>query len=240
MGDPRKHRKTYSTPSHPWNKERLDTEKSYIIKYGLVNKKEVYKTESMLRNIKLNAKRLLRSQPGPQRDKEHTQMMDRLKSLNLLNAESTDDTILSLTASDLLNRRLQSIVHKKGLASSVKQARQFIVHEHILVGDKKITSPSYLVTREEESKIAFSPSSNLSKEDHPERRVQTDRIKKEVEIIKPKVDEKRLLEEDVIPEEKEIPEEEIEIEVQEVIEDFTDIEDSSEEAEEKSEEVAKK
>lgn len=239
MGDPRKHRKIYSTPSHPWNKDRLDTEKEYVKKYGLSNKKEIYKVESNLRSIKLNAKRLLRTQ-GTQRDIEHEQMMTRLKSLGLLNVDSTDDSILSLNTSDLLDRRLQSIVFKKGLANSMKQARQFIVHEHIMVGDKKITSPSYIISITEESNISFSPGSKLANEDHPERKIEKDKIKQEVEATKPKVDEKRLLEEDIAPEET-ISENEIEIKVEESIEDIEKAaeETSSSETEKVAEETEK-
>ncbi|PLW79729.1 30S ribosomal protein S4 [Candidatus Woesearchaeota archaeon] len=228
MGDPKKHRKTYSTPSHPWNKERLDAEKSYVKSYGLVNKKEIYKAESMLRNIKSNAKRLLRSQAGPQRDKEHTEMMARLKNLGLLNDQSDDDSILSLQATDLFDRRLQSIVFRKGLASSMKQARQFIVHEHITIGDKKITSPSYLVPVTEEVKVSFAATSNFAKEDHPERKIQTAKIKKEIEMTKPKKDEKRLLDEDVVPEEDN---QDLEVKVEETIEDIEDIKKAVEESE---------
>jgi len=66
-------------------------------------------------------------------------------------------------------RRLQTVLFKKGMARSVKQARQFIVHEHVLIGDKKITSPAYLVKVSEEASISFAVSSPLISEDHPER-----------------------------------------------------------------------
>lgn len=217
MGDPRKHRKTYSTPAHPWNKERLDIEKEYTREFGLKNKKEIYKVESALRKIKSNAKRLLRGQKTPQKDMEHAQMMARLKSIGLLTGNSDDDSILSLETKDLLNRRLQSIVYKKGLALSMNQARQFIVHEHIVIGNKKVTSPSYIVPVAEEAQIAFTATSLLANEDHPERKIHSDKTKKAVEAAKPKVDGKRLLDEDVVPEEKV---EEIEVKVEETIEDI--------------------
>ena len=61
------------------------------------------------------------------------------------------------------------MVFSKGLAKSVKQARQFIKHHHILVGDKLIDSPSHLVLREEENKIRFNPKSDLANPEHAER-----------------------------------------------------------------------
>ena len=67
-----------------------------------------------------------------------------------------------------MERRLQTQVVRRGLARTMKQARQMIVHRHIMVGDKIITSPSYLVKAEEEDKIKFAPKSPFSNPDHPE------------------------------------------------------------------------
>jgi ribosomal protein S4 len=79
------------------------------------------------------------------------------------------EDVLSLTVKDILDRRLQTIVYNQGLTKSVKQARQFIVHGHIFVGDKKVTIPSYLVLAGEEDKIIFDANSALSDAEHPER-----------------------------------------------------------------------
>ena len=43
MGDPRKTRKKYDTPQHPWQKERMDQESVFLKEYGLKNKKEIWK-----------------------------------------------------------------------------------------------------------------------------------------------------------------------------------------------------
>lgn len=180
MGDPKKTRKKYSTPSHPWKRERLEKEKPLKADYGLKNKKEIYIMDSFLKNIKSQIK-LLSSQDSAQATKEREQILAKLRRMNLLDESGTMDTILGLDIKNVMERRLQSLVYKKGLANSIKQARQYIVHEHIIVGNKKITSPSYLVTRAEEASITFSPSSSLSSEDHPERAVQKKAIKKELE-----------------------------------------------------------
>ena len=42
------------------------------------------------------------------------------------------------------------------------QSRQLITHEHVAVGSKKITAPSYLVSVEEEPKIRLVYSINLA------------------------------------------------------------------------------
>jgi len=43
----------------------------------------------------------------------------------------------------LLESRLDNIVHRAGLAPSRAQARQLILHGHVAVGGKKVTVPSY-------------------------------------------------------------------------------------------------
>ncbi len=168
MGDPKKIRKKYQTPSHPWIKNRIDSEKKLTREFGTQNKKEIWKMETILKNFKTQAKKLL-ALTSNQAKVETQHLFRRVKELNLVTGEATFDQVLGLEIEDVMARRLQTIVFKKGLARTIKQARQFIVHEHILVGDKKITSPSYLVSVLEESSVSFAVSSPLISEDHPER-----------------------------------------------------------------------
>lgn len=168
MGDPKKLRKSYSTPVHPWNAENIKSEKELIKEYGLGNKKELWKMNSILKRYKDTAKKLIaiRTKQG---EKERKQMMEKLQQQGLINAGAELDDVLSLEVKDILERRLQSLVFRKGLARSMKQARQFIVHRHVMIGDKKITFPSMVVSREEEGQITFDGNSPLSEEEHPER-----------------------------------------------------------------------
>jgi len=152
MGDPRKQRKSYDTPSHPWRKDRIEKEKELVRKYGLKNKKDIWKAESKLRQIRRIARNLLSSH-GEQAKKEEAQLMSKLQKLGLLKGEADLDSVLGLTIEDILERRLQSLVHRKGLARSPKQARQLVVHGHIRVGGRRIKSPSYLVPVEQEETI---------------------------------------------------------------------------------------
>jgi len=46
----------------------------------------------------------------------------------------------------LLERRLDNVVYRLKMATSREQARQLVVHGHILVNGKKVYSPSYLVS----------------------------------------------------------------------------------------------
>lgn len=179
MGDPKKIRSKYQTPVHPWQKERLEQEKSLVQQYGLSKKTEVYKADSQLKKFKRIAKNLV-SKPGEQAVKEKQQLFTKLKSLNLLQEESLD-MVLGLKLEQLLERRLQTVLVRKGLARTISQARQMIVHRHVIVNGKMITSPSYLVSVEEEQNISFYAGSKFSDEEHPERK-QPETVKdKEVE-----------------------------------------------------------
>lgn len=170
MGDPKRIRKKYDTPSHPWIKSRIDEEKRLSKEYGTKNKKELWKMETQLKRFKSQAKKLIALKTD-QAAVEREHLFRRVKELGLVQGNVTYDSILSLNSDDVMNRRLQSIVVSKELARSPKQARQFITHEHIVVGDKVITSPSYLVTVAEESQVGFAVGSPFFKEDHPERAV---------------------------------------------------------------------
>ncbi|MBW3017534.1 30S ribosomal protein S4 [Candidatus Woesearchaeota archaeon] len=188
MGDPRKQRKKYTTPMHPWQKERLDAEAERRTKDGTKNKREIRKMTSKLKAFFVGAKKA-NSARTEQDKKEAEQLLTRLRKLGLITETDGPDTILSLTLPHIMERRLQTLVVKKGLAKTVKQARQYITHEHILIGDRKITSPSYLVTLEEEGLITFDPKSAFNDPMHPEREKLIEKEKEELkkELKKEKV-----------------------------------------------------
>ncbi len=168
MGDPKKHRKKYSTPGHPWQSERIDEEKKFIKEYGFRNKTEIWKVSEFLRNATAQAKKLV-TLSGPQADKERQLLLDRLRRYGLLSPEADIDAILSLSLRDVMERRLQTLVYKKSLCNSVKQARQFITHGHVCINARVITSPAYLVPISEETQLSFRENSGLSDPEHPER-----------------------------------------------------------------------
>jgi small subunit ribosomal protein S4 len=135
---------------------------------------------------------------------EAEQLLTRVRRLGLIDETQGADTILGLQLSNIMERRLQTIVLKKGLARTAKQARQFITHEHILIGNKKITSPSYLVTLEEEGLITFDPKSAFNDPMHPERAKAEDEDAKKLKEIKKK--EEKVEEKQPEKEEKAAPE----------------------------------
>lgn len=143
----RKH-KRYSRPKRPFEKERILEEGKIKEKYGLKNKREIWKAEAKISSIRQKAKKLISSSP-----KEQALLFEKLKKIGF-KVESISD-ILSLDKKDYLNRRLQTIVVQKKFASTPKMARQLIVHKKILIEDRAINSPSYIVPIDLEEKISL-------------------------------------------------------------------------------------
>jgi small subunit ribosomal protein S4 len=162
MGDPKRSKKSYAKPRHPWQAERIEEEKKIVKKHGLKNKKELWKCQTMLRNFRRQARKSM-ALGTAQAEKEEKQLLDKLERLNLLK-NPTPDGVLALQINDILERRLQTRVYKKGLANTVSQARQYIVHGHISVRGSKITSPGHLVKRDEEETIQFSAHTKIKAE----------------------------------------------------------------------------
>ncbi len=168
MGDPKKNRKKFSKPAHPWNKERIEAESVLMKEYGFKNKKELWKMTSKLSTIKRIAKKNIAA-GTKQAEKERAQQIKKLQKLGLATETTSVDEILGVTLRDMLEKRLQTVVYKKGFARSVTQARQFITHGHIRIGERKVDSPSYLVGAEELPLVTFKQESTLSSIEHPER-----------------------------------------------------------------------
>ena len=170
MGDPKFSRRRYVRPSHPWIGDRIEEERKILKKYGLKSKRELWKMESFLRRSRAQARSLqakLRLQ-DEQAKKETSLLLNRLKLLGILKGDANSiDDVLAVTLDTVLGRRLESIVFYKGLARTQGQARQFITHGHIVVNDRRVTIPSYLVRKDEEDKIRYHPRSPLSDPMHP-------------------------------------------------------------------------
>jgi small subunit ribosomal protein S4 len=63
--------------------------------------------------------------------------------------EATGETLLSM-----LERRLDNVLFRLKLATTRRQARQIVVHGHILVNGKKVYTPSFLVDVQDEVSLA--------------------------------------------------------------------------------------
>ncbi|MDY6765026.1 MAG: 30S ribosomal protein S4 [Halobacteria archaeon] len=169
MGYPGKNRKKYETPNHPYQGGRIQDEHSLVEEYGLKSKRELWNAQSDLRRYRREARRLLGEAESEQTQKEREQLQGHLRRLGILKEDSTLDDILTLDITDILERRLQTIVYRKGLANTPDQARQFISHGHITIGQRRVRVPSYMVETKEEDDIGFYHNSPLSDDLHPER-----------------------------------------------------------------------
>jgi len=166
LGDPKRQRKKYETPKKPWDMQRLQLELRYLGEYGLRNKRELWRHKTQLSRIRAIARGLL-AKPQEVRVKAEMVLLDKLKRMGLLSESATLDHVLDLTLEDILNRRLQTLVYKLGLAKTIHQARQFIVHGHIAVNNRIVRVPSYLVKAGEEDKIHYAPDSPFNNSKHP-------------------------------------------------------------------------
>jgi small subunit ribosomal protein S4 len=144
MGDPARKTKTYSRPRKPWDRGRLEAERKLKKNYGLKAKRELWKTEGILRKKRQSARKLL-ALPLERSQQQEKELVKSLHRIGILNENAGLDDVLGLSSAEFLERRLQTIVLRKGLANTAKQARQLIVHGHIGVNGKKVTAPSYLV-----------------------------------------------------------------------------------------------
>ena len=168
MGDPKKPKKKYKKPFQPWEKNRMAVELELIGKYGLRNKKEYLRHEAFLRKIRGQSRQILAIE-SEKREKIEKELLSRLERLGLIQTDAVIDDALSLNAEDLLKRRLQTIVFRQGFAKSIHHARQLIIHGHIALQGKKVTSPSRLLLKEEAKELTYASSSPYMEDDHPER-----------------------------------------------------------------------
>ncbi len=166
MGDPKKQRKKYETAKNPWRIDILGEELKILGQYGLRNKRELWRHKSMVSRFRAIARSLL-STSAEGRGKLEKQLLGRLARLGILPKTAALDDVLDLTLENVLERRLQTLVFRKGLATSLYQARQLITHGHIAIENRRVSSPSYLVKENEEAKITYAPTSPLSNPSHP-------------------------------------------------------------------------
>lgn len=131
-------KKLYSRPMKPFESSRILEENELVKKYGLKNKKEVWRALAKINYFRKRAMALARG-----KDEEQIIFLNKLKGIGL-KVDSTAD-VLGLKVEDLLRRRLPSIVAEKKIANTVKHARQMVVHKKILVDKNIVSSPSYIV-----------------------------------------------------------------------------------------------
>ncbi len=168
MGEPKFSRPKFDTPSHPWKADRIEEEHAIQKNHGLKNMKEIWKAKSQLRRYRQQAMRLIGSIDTSEGHgkREMEDLIHSLYNKGLIESNAELGDVLSLGTEDVLSRRLQAQVYYKGLACTMKQARQLVTHGQICVGDQKVTIPSYPVSRDEEGELCYHSSSPLNDPNH--------------------------------------------------------------------------
>ncbi|MFC7231238.1 30S ribosomal protein S4 [Saliphagus sp. GCM10025308] len=162
--------KQYETPNHPYQGERISSEHALLDRYGLKNKEELWRAQSELRSYRREARDLL-AQPQDEATviNRTEEFLGRLKRVGILNEGDELGAVLSLEIEDVLERRLQTVAYRKGLAQTPQQARQFITHGHIVLDGQRQRIPSYVVDVDEEDLVDFDENSPIADELHPAR-----------------------------------------------------------------------
>ncbi|MBC5793218.1 MAG: 30S ribosomal protein S4 [Nanohaloarchaea archaeon] len=145
----KKLKQQYETPNEGWSEERINKEDQLLEEYGLKNKREVYKAESKLRGFRREARKLIASEDEDRRQ----DLVRKTHSLGLIKEDGGLEDILTLNTTDLLDRRLQTAVERKGFADTALEARQLVNHGHVEIEGDRVTVPGYLLTQEEEKKV---------------------------------------------------------------------------------------
>ncbi|MEW6036318.1 MAG: 30S ribosomal protein S4 [Candidatus Micrarchaeota archaeon] len=161
MGDPRKLRNKYERPKKLWDADRLKEEKTLKTEYGLRNMRELWRSTAELKKYRREARRLLSLTEEERRD-DARKVLQKLARLGILKEGAVLDDVLSLEVRNILERRLQTLVLRKGLARTVSQSRQLITHGFIAINGRKVTRPSYVVSLDEEPSLSHAREIDIS------------------------------------------------------------------------------
>ena len=199
MGEPKFSRPRTQTPTHPWKQARIDEEHDLKERYGLKKvggMREIWREKSALRRHRNQAMKLIGRVDSTEGHyaKEKEQLLNSLTKKGLLQTGADVGDVLEINVEHMLSRRLQSVVYYKGLAPSMRAARNLIVHAHICIGDQRMTVPGYHVLKEEEDSLQYSENSPFVDPEHP--------FRKELETLRYQEDDEEELEEDSTEEEE--------------------------------------
>ncbi|MAF19931.1 MAG: 30S ribosomal protein S4 [Euryarchaeota archaeon] len=199
MGEPKFSRPRTQTPTHPWKQARIDEEHDLKERYGLKKvggMREIWREKSALRRHRNQAMKLIGRVDSTEGHyaKEKEQLLNSLTKKGLLQTGADVGDVLEINVEHMLSRRLQSVVYYKGLAPSMRAARNLIVHGHICIGDQRMTVPGYHVLKEEEDSLQYSENSPFVDPEHP--------FRKELETLRYQEDDEEELDEDSAEEEE--------------------------------------
>jgi small subunit ribosomal protein S4 len=180
MGDPKRSKKKYVAPKRPFDSDRFEQELQFVGSYGLRNKRELWRHRTELSGYRRQARNLL-ALPASERAQLERELVDRLSRNGVLTTEPTLDHVLDLTLENLLERRLQTLIFRKGLACSMYHARQLVTHGHVALDGARVMTPARIITVAEEGRLTYTGKSPLNDESHPARIAASDAARRIVE-----------------------------------------------------------
>lgn len=136
----------YRRPLKPFEATRIKEENELRKKYGLKNKTEIWKTTAKVDYFRSRAKELAKRPV-----EEQNVLFGKLRAIGL-KVDSISD-VLDLKVENLLERRLTTVLVKKNLANTPKQARQLVTHKKVKINGKVMSAPGYLVPVADEDKM---------------------------------------------------------------------------------------
>ena len=162
MGDTKNFRREWKKPKRPFNFDLKMEELKILGTFGLKTKRELWKARTELSRVRNQARSLLALRQEV-RDREEPILLNSLSRIGLVEQNATLDDVLNLEIDDLLSRRLQTVIMKKFYFKTPYQARQAISHGHIMIGDRIVNIPSYVVKVDEEDKVKLTSESIFNK-----------------------------------------------------------------------------
>jgi len=141
-------KKKFAWPKKLYDKTRILDENKLLEKYGLKNKKEIWKTEAKIKYFRSRAKYLITA------DMEEQKLFFAKLNKIGLKVNSIAD-VLALNKEDLMRRRLTTILVDKNFSNSPKEARQMIVHKRVRIDNRTVNVPGYLINVAEEANISI-------------------------------------------------------------------------------------
>jgi small subunit ribosomal protein S4 len=161
MGDPRRLRNSFKRPKRLWEVDRIKHDKVLKNEFGLKSMNELFAVTEHLKKYRREARRML-SLSEEERAGDEEKIIAKLVRLGIVNEGARIEDILALEVRVFLERRLQTLVVRKGLARTMKQARQLITHGFITFKGRKHSVPGTLVNVENEDSIMYSKQIDLS------------------------------------------------------------------------------
>lgn len=147
-------------PKKPYELARIKEENVILGKYGLKTKREIWKMQAKVDYFRKRAKALAKASL-----EEQEVLFEKLRALGL-DVKNTAD-VLALKIDDILNRRLQTVVFNKKMATTPKHARQMIIHKKVMIDGKVNNTPSYIVPLNEENKLTLRVNAPKKKKEEP-------------------------------------------------------------------------